>query len=238
MMISDEHRFVFVHIYKTGGSSLTKLVAGLVEPTHRQAEPRTSGPGWQETWHLEGGQHWKMGHLRTRPGWADRDLSDYLLITFVRNPYSWILSVWNDFYRHRANPGAGHFERLYPDCTFGSFCRFVDACSGGLNPGLWGMTTQGSFIDDVDGIAPRRRFVGRLERFEADIHALSERLGLATGEVPHEVRHDNGDRGSWIDHYTDESLEIVNRVFASDFERFGYEQVFVTNPTTAARRAA
>ncbi|BAQ64663.1 hypothetical protein GM3709_1428 [Geminocystis sp. NIES-3709] len=28
------------------------------------------------------------------------NINDYFLFTFVRNPYSWILSVWNNFYRY------------------------------------------------------------------------------------------------------------------------------------------
>ena len=222
MIISDDNNYIFVHIYKTGGSSLAKMTTSLVEDTYRQSQPRISGPGWQETWHYKGGQHWKMSDLRRQIAWADKDLSDYLLIAFTRNPYSWILSIWNNFYRDRTNPDALFFASMFPDRSFSSFCKFIEARASEKNPRAWGATTQGSFIIDRDVKDP---FIGRFESLEEDMQRLAARFEITIDEVPHEIRDKPEARENTLEHYTPESIGIINRVFKEDFDQFSYQTV-------------
>src|SRR6266700_1778444 len=49
MLISDHKKFVFVHIYKTGGSSITRLLGPHVDDRYRAPVTRVEGDGWQGT---------------------------------------------------------------------------------------------------------------------------------------------------------------------------------------------
>src|SRR3974390_1974627 len=126
MLISDAKNFIFVHIYKTGGSTITKLIGPYVDERYRASVPRFDGDGWQGTWHYRGQQHAKLETLRSDPEWRDRNLTKYRICTVVRNPYTWALSVWNDFYRKESD-APPWFKTLYPSRGFVEYCRMIKA---------------------------------------------------------------------------------------------------------------
>jgi len=197
-------------------------MSSLVESKYLQDETRISGPGWQETWHYQGGQHWKYSDLRKRAAWADRDLSEYMAIAFARNPYSWVLSVWNNFYKESINPASDVFAALFPDRSFESFCKFIENRVQERKLQAWGTTTQSSFIKDRDVKNP---FIGKFENLEEDIRSLLQRFDLAVTEIPHEIKDNPDARKNALEYYSTESVEIVNRVFSEDFTNFSYETV-------------
>lgn len=87
MIRFPETRFGFVHIAKTGGSSITAALAVLTE--HGQAGQDDNERGWQVPFHT-GAQHDPPTFLRPR---------DYTLATVVRNPLSRTVSLWSYFGR-------------------------------------------------------------------------------------------------------------------------------------------
>jgi hypothetical protein len=222
MLISDQKSFIFVHIYKTGGSSLTRLLGPYVEESYRNPVTRTEGDGWQGTWHYRGRQHDMLSALRTDPAWRENpDLSRFRICTVVRNPYSWALSVWNDFYR-RAEDAPDWFNFLFPKRTFHDFCRAMKAASLGLNPAVWGSYPQLNFIADAQ---LRPAFVARFERLGADVRRLLDLLDIPFSEMPHEIPNCPDERIEPMSFYDDESLAIVNALFVDDFREFGYPMV-------------
>ena len=64
MLISDHKHFIFVHIYKTGGSSITRLLGPHVDERYRAQVTRVEGDGWQGTWHYRGQQHAELQQRR------------------------------------------------------------------------------------------------------------------------------------------------------------------------------
>jgi hypothetical protein len=226
MLISDQKQFIFVHIYKTGGSSLTRLLGPYVEEQYRAKVPRLEGAGWQGTWHYSGRQHAKLATLRSDPAWIAADLSQYRLCTIVRNPYTWVLSVWNDFYRREID-APPWFTALFPARQFLDFCRLIRAARMGLNPAIWGCSPQQSFIADPE-VTPA--FVARFERLSEDIGNMLELLDIPYTEIPHEIRNHPEERSYARAFYDRESLSIINELFAADFEAFGYEVIQPTAP--------
>ncbi|MEO1672544.1 MAG: sulfotransferase family 2 domain-containing protein, partial [Cyanobacteria bacterium J06631_2] len=100
MIIADSKKLLFVHIYKTGGSSITSLLAPYISGEFRCKTPQTSGDRWQRSWHFDRRQHSKFAEALTFLDKSNLDvnLDEYIKFVFVRNPYSWILSIWNNFY--------------------------------------------------------------------------------------------------------------------------------------------
>jgi len=221
MLISDQKKFIFVHIYKTGGSSITKLLGPYVDACYRAETTRLDGSGWQGTWHYRGRQHAKLGELRTDPTWKGRDLTNYRICTVVRNPYTWALSVWNDFYRSNSD-APGWFTTLYPARQFLDYCRLIKAASIGLNPTIWGSSSQLSFIDDTEAKAA---FIARFERLNEDTTSMLKMLDIPPGEMPHDIWNNPNERSNALLFYNEEALSIINETFAADFEAFGYEMI-------------
>jgi sulfotransferase famil protein len=208
MLISDKKRFIFVHIYKTAGSSITRLLGPYIDEHYRAKVPRVEGAGWQGTWHYSGRQHAKLEQLRVDPAWKGRDLTQYRICTVVRNPYTWALSVWNDFYRS---------ESEFPE-----FCRLIKGASRGLNPSMWGSYSQLSFIADPE-LKPA--FIARFEHLKEDVRSMLELLDIPFTEMPHEIWNNPNERSDALAFYNDEAQSTINDMFAADFQAFGYEMI-------------
>lgn len=78
MIINKKYKFGFVHIPKTGGTSLTLLLA-----PYLNSKLATSGKGWQHAFH-KNSMHSKYIKVP----------KNYWSFCFVRNPWDWLVSVY------------------------------------------------------------------------------------------------------------------------------------------------
>ena len=79
MIISRRHKFAFVHIPKTGGTTITSLLL----PYLGRGPKR--GKGWQTYYHTFG----MHGGIREFNG-----AKKYFKFAFVRNPWDWLVSLY------------------------------------------------------------------------------------------------------------------------------------------------
>lgn len=207
MRVSDSRRVLFVHVPKTGGSSIDKIFDTEVADSRR----------------VEGRQrHAPYRRLLD----AEPDLADYWSFGFVRNPWARMVSWWTMVGKVFANAEAGHPGALaklrnHPEVWLAEgeyrddFDRFVLEGTETLpkvgRPQLRTLSAAGRRVD----------FVGRLETFDQDVAVVRERLGLPPVEaVPHVNRSKHG---HYRDYYNDTTRARVATVFARDIEAFGYE---------------
>jgi hypothetical protein len=206
MRVSDSQRVLFVHVPKTGGSSVDHLFDTEV-PDARKIEGRQ--------------RHAPYGRLLS----AEPELADYWSFGFVRNPWARLVSWWSMLGKVFARAEAGHpaaLEKLrrHPEVWYAEgeyrddFARFVLEGTHTLKKvGRPQVVTLSAGDRQVD-------FVGRLETFDRDVAVVRERLGLAPAEaVPHVNRTKHGDYRTF---YTNETRDHVAEVFAADIEAFGY----------------
>ena len=252
MIISDSKKFMYVHIYKTGGSSTTDFLIPYVSERFCKRKPRKDGLKWQQTWHI-GKQHETLVESLPKLEKMGVDPKDYFIFTIVRNPYAWILSVWNNFYsqpykrKHGGMSGnlrfiakkifkswtqdlfQNHaFYADFPNGSFKEFLLFIDRINrSGSNreKGFWGAYDQYSFLENNRGI--KFDFVGKLENLEEDMDYLADKLNLRKhSKIPHRTFKENKIvRQKYLDFYDSESIGIVNKIFSRDFEMFGYSQI-------------
>lgn len=212
MLISDSHRLLFLHVQRTGGSTIdqgltraltTAVPAGDVRRL-RNAEP-----------------HAPLAQvLELEPG-----LRSYWTVGFVRNPWSRMLSWWRmiDRYRDGAERGvAGYVDYLarhrfvrevaaeHPD--FESFVMRATDSYGRLR------MPQARFLS-----SPTRRadLVGRQETLDQDMRAVFARLDLPYSPLP-DVNVDRA-RPDYHDVYTDAMRDRVAELFELDLRTFDYE---------------
>ena len=84
MIVSDTHKFVFHHVPKTGGTSITAALAPYCNLWNGTFPKEKFG--WQVEFHQRG-MHTPLKEIE--------NLSDYFSIAFVRNPFEVITSAWN-----------------------------------------------------------------------------------------------------------------------------------------------
>ncbi len=138
----------------------------------------------------------------------------------MRDPYGRLLSAFTDKVvrkRKQARPFYHWLGRVDPGPpAFIDFLRFLGD-GGALSDAHW--APQADLM-----LLPMARFdfVGRLERLEADLTFVVDRVFAP--QAPLEMRRAGPRTDSHrrlAGAYTPEGLEIVNRVYAADFETFG-----------------
>jgi len=150
------------------------------------------------------------------------ELEDFFKFTFVRNPYTRILSSYLDkittgikarYIRDNRENG------ILP--SFSQFCQYLN--SGGLYMNAhWAPQTSLMLlpIDQFD-------FIGRVESFSRDLSFVASHVALNNPIEPPKRHFDHRSSQTNADarieqYYDDQCLEIVRRLYRSDFECFGY----------------
>jgi len=210
--LSARDGFFFNRVPKAANST---IVANLVRLSAARSGRRPR-PG-REKWYFR------------RPLFATaRDLAamqDGVAFTFVRDPYTRTLSAFLDKILGRT-PAARGFYRWWdgtgggagggagtPD--FADFCRYLAA--GGLYDDIhWAPQTALLLL-------PPERFdwIGRFETLDTDLTEILTRI-FGPQAAPQGRAGPRSDARSALSRYTPETAETVARLYAADFEAFGY----------------
>jgi len=203
MLISQRPRFLFVHIQKTGGTSLEKVL--------RAACPQVQQIGCRHD------------YASTACKILGPDYPDYFKFAFVRNPWDRLVSWYSMIVQYSQGKPRKKLNGLwqYVLDTASSFEEFILYCTeavddeGGRKSFVFDQSTYitdngGSIIVD---------FIGRYENFARDARYVLDRLGAPADDVPQVNRsvHDG-----YRQYYTERTRQLVAERYHRDIERFGY----------------
>ena len=205
MLISDSHRFLFVHVQTTGGSTIDNgLTAALGDVRRIPAANR----------------HAPLDRLlQLEPG-----LATYWTAGFVRNPWARMLSWFRmvERFKERASKGRrgadtflkkNHFIKgVAESCP--DFETFIMK-----GPDEW-VRLRTPQIRYLTSSTRRADFIGRQESLEADLRAVFARLELPW-EPLQSVNVDKS-RPDYHELYTDPMRRRVEELFAKDIAAFDY----------------
>ena len=142
--------------------------------------------------------------------------------TFVRNPYSRVLSAYLDKIAKDDEPNRRRkMGRTSSDGvpSFGDFVRWLDR--DGLHEDMhW--APQSSIL--LVAVA-EFDFIGKLENLDGDFRKVADMLGGDRNDnsVHTFAPHSSGAVDKVAEYYTKELKEIVARLYREDFDSFGYE---------------
>ena len=205
MLISHSRKFIFIHVPKVAGRSITMAllphaagpVATWVGRAARKIGIDGIGPRPYD-------DHITAMELIDRIGRARFD--DYLSFAVVRNPWDWQSSLYNYALKH-----PGHYQHEMTK-GFGSFANYLEwRCDGHY-------ILQSDYVCDAEGRV-LVDLVGRMENLEQDFRGFCSRLGLDV-ELP---RLNVFKQKDYHEDYDDRLRDMVARTFARDIEMFGYE---------------
>ncbi len=215
MLLSHRYKFLFVHIAKTGGTSVRAALEGL----------RWRDPLYALSFVCHRFSHWTGHRLGTKfPRHARIIAAREMLpeeyfralfkFSFVRNP--WDLQV-SSFH---------HIRRERPQVMNGitDFREFMRWKFDPERPYQYHIDTslklQSDYLRDFDGEL-LTDFVGRYERLQEDFDTVCRRIGIPPRPLPHR-RKATDRKKDWRSYYDDATAEQVARHFARDIELFGY----------------
>lgn len=209
-MISHKHKFIFIHIPKTGGTSIESLFF----PKAKQfAEKR---------------RHMKL------LDYEDKffDFSNYFKFSFTRNPWSMTLSMYkylwesNHTFPTRWRSNKTKFKYFYI-----GFSDYVKTYLPNY-PTIRSM----DIISSADREAPIPKsdtllqwttgknwsldFIGKFENLQKDFNVVCDKIKIPRQQLPH---HNRTEHENYTEYYDEETKQIVAEKYAKDIEYFGYE---------------
>jgi chondroitin 4-sulfotransferase 11 len=199
VLISHKYKFIFIHIQKTAGTSISSVLDPFCEDSYPSLK------------------HWSAARIMEKFG--SEIWENYFKFTFIRNPYERLLSWYNMIDKTRCNPNPNPFhEHIHKNTR--SFSDFIAMKDGflsrkGVPPQR---ISQFQILSVDDRIAVD--FVGRYENLVGDFNYVCAKLNIGEKVLPHLNKYDRDD---WVDCYTDEMIREVNLFAREDFLYFYQE---------------
>jgi Sulfotransferase family len=234
MFISHQHQFIFIHIGKTGGTSIETALCQHLGVDFEETEKSPAGEWWKHSW---------AKYMRRRVG--EQIWNDYFTFAFVRNPYDMILSLFSMYtqYPEYTNPRV-HPDLYHPWNQYNGFAHFIRSMGkqdhepderwrdqltelgAKTQMDVWNglKNLQTSYLTDSwqarEGLGSILvDFVGRYETLQSDFNSVCRTLGLPSLEL---AKQGATEHPPYHECYDAEMKQIVYRHFAVDIERFGY----------------
>lgn len=225
--ISHKYRYVYIDNPKTGCSTLK---SALIELEQTGTAPDTNALDYKII-------HSSSSPLNVNPPlYPNKTLtrlksSNYIFFTFVRNPYTRLLSCYVNKFVVKISPVAEIFHR-----TFGTFPidfeHFVQLIATQadheMNPHWRVQSTQ------IHHDAVPYDFIGRFENYDHDFKAVFQAIGVAKDQVP-QCRHLNKTphQNPCPTKFSIKTAKLIYERFKADFINFQYpedHQIFGSDP--------
>lgn len=234
-MVIKDLKCVFIHIPKTAGTSIERVLCPPVKYSSTAGNRPNHGwhvtkngtftissvvdtnlfGGWNEE-HKFWMQHATMQQINDL---YEESVSEYFKFTFIRNPYERAVSDWMFLRGERGDPNkniqsktflkylnrTGHFKEMLT--TRNDKRTRIDHTY-----------PQCDFIYDKNGNC-LVDFIGRFENLQADFNTICDKIGIPRQKLPHEKKRNYK---HYTEYYDEETKQIVAQLYARDIELFGY----------------
>ncbi|MFZ9061676.1 MAG: sulfotransferase family 2 domain-containing protein [Steroidobacteraceae bacterium] len=205
MLISVTHGFLFVHVQKTAGTSLTRLL----EPhSLRPSGSRLNKLGSDLLLVRDWRRHYFRIHaplVRAERLIPPEEYARLVKFAFVRNPWDRLVSWYAYLLKDTTH-------RRHRQVAAGSFEDFARAELRRDDRSQWWMIANQAGELGLD-------FVGRFENLEQDVAEVCRRLGLPVAPLP---RENVSTRRPYQEYYSRELAVLVGVRWAREVEAFGY----------------
>lgn len=229
MIINNTFKFIFIHVPKSAGTSVTKLLSNYSSYCDIEVGGTAMGEAVQPFFRNRYGlsKHSTAQEIRAVVG--DALWNRYFTFAFVRNPYARAYSSYKFLQRMRKETGLDFLEPLDGLTSFNDFVQSDYFQTEGMDRILkpqvfWLRGAKNKPAISVD-------YVGRVESIEDSIRHIAERVpGLfqAVGEIEVPVLNSTVATGeaTWQTLIRDPNTErMVYDKYRIDFETFGYKRM-------------
>jgi Sulfotransferase family len=207
-VVFDHYRCIFVHIPKCAGISVEKSLFGDFNVGHTSLK-------------------------RYQIMFAPEEFRRYFKFTFVRNPFDRLVSSY--FFMQKG--GINEKDKRWAQRKLSGYENFEAFVKNWVTPfnveRALHFRPQTRFICLGDR-PPALDFVGYLENIEADFAFVAQKIGLEAKLI--ETNRNAAREKDYRPYYTDETRNIVARVYADDLRILGYTFDNADLKTRLARR--
>lgn len=214
MLLSHQKKFLFIHIAKTGGTSVRSALQ-----KYRWRDPHYA-PIWLASKLSSMANHELAIKLpRHAKAIAAKEMLPHefydslFKFAFVRNPWDLQVSSYHHIQRERPN-------LMKPNESFAEFLqRKLDPEREWQYHIDTSITPQSNYLVDLNGELIVD-FIGHYETLQQDFDHCCKVIGIPRIELPHKRKA--GDRLAYREYYTQETQALVEKAFARDIELLGY----------------
>lgn len=211
-MISFDKKCIFVHIPKTGGTSVEDALWGddWSVRTEKQLWMGIIQPGFNK--YQSGGlQHLLAHQIRQEVG--QDTFESYYKFSFVRNPWDKVVS---QFHYIKTQPMLRDYMGL---TAWTSFKRYVRILVENRDKHVQSFE-QWRFIYDDSGNS-LIDYLGKFEQLEQDFRHVASNLGLTGVKLPHSMK--SSKRKPYWKYYDQKTADLIAGLYARDIELFDYQ---------------
>ncbi len=203
MIISHSLEFIFIHIYRTGGTSIRTVLSkydhqhnGTGSPFFK-GEPTVAEPPLTFPRHITA--------LKLKEEITPPIFDKYYKFAFVRNPWDWQVSLYAYMLQEKS-----HFQHDIVS-KMSSFENYIE----------WRVHEdkhlQKEFVTDEEGKLVVD-FLGRFESIEKEFEKIADKLGIQE-KLPH---NNKSDHKNYRQYYNNRTSELIYDHFQEDIQLFGY----------------
>ncbi len=212
MIISPGRGYIFVHIPKTGGTSMALALEAraMKDDVMTGDTPKARKRRRKIDAEKARGRVWKHSTLADIDGlYAPHDIASLFAFTLVRNPWDRLVSYYHWLRTQRFDHPA---VKLAQNLDFNEFLGHPHTQNSlSANP-------YSHYMTRADGVEQCQAYI-RLEHLEEDSAGLQLHLGFPL----HLEQTNTSDRAAeYRGYYSDDTAAVVERVCAADIARFGY----------------
>jgi hypothetical protein len=208
MIVSHKYKFIFIHINKCAGTSITLALASYLDDKDIVLGCTKEGKKLSKEWKKQG-KLWK--HISAREAkviLGDDTWNSYFKFTFVRNPWDLIVSNYHWLLKHPGNNPQGIGAKVtklksFHDYVFSPYLRKIN-CTDQITD------ENGEIIVDL---------VCKYEKLQLDFAYACGKAGLPNIELPHQNKTNHSD---FREFYNNETQKIIEKAFQKDIKAFNY----------------
>jgi len=213
MIISHGRKYIFVHIPKTGGTSLALALEkkALKDDILIGDTPKAKNRRGRVKDLAASGRLWKHARLTDIYGVVDQaQIESYFVFTLVRNPWDRMVSYYHWLkVQNFDHPAVG----LARELTFSDFLHHPVTIAS------LRQDVAGFYVQDNTGVDRCNLFL-RLEHLGQDLKTLERGIGVSLPEMPKVNVSER--RQEYAGYYTKADVALVGSIFQADVTRFDY----------------
>lgn len=206
MLISDSHRFIFVHIRKAAGSSIRDTLEplSLSKPSDPISKIKSRFLKIEKDYRKYAFRQHDDINVAKRL-LPEEIFQSYFKFAFVRNPWNRLVSEY-EFIRRRPDHGR-HSKVIKME-----FKQYILYQSKRYD------AHQINMLADKNGVL-LMDFIGKFENLQQDWNHVTDKLGIENKQLTHRKKAGITNYDSY---YTDETRSLVAELWKRDIEAFGY----------------
>ncbi len=222
VIINHTYRFVFIHIPKAAGTTVTRTLSQLTRYRDQEIGGTPMGEATQKYYMTRFGIR-KHSRAETAMNVMGQEVyTNYFSFAFVRNPYTRLASAYY-FLKSWVGLPQEYRSQLdqYPD--FESFLRsdLWTSLSPGRGPDAIFQPQVNWIFSRANEPQPLVDFVGKTERLAVDFKIILERIGF-NSDMQDESRSNSSPRYALPIKWDLEVVRRIQREYIRDFEAFDY----------------